>query len=140
MAKLLHCRNCNSIHSLPASGQKINCDCGKTQAWYSDPSIGFALAHTDDPEDRKLVHLIAVNNGFINDGPDYIPTSYHDPSTNTNIPFPPSQTDTFWRQLHTQAGILGRAPEHNRVWDNSRRACPFAILTPGESIDAQWQD
>lgn len=138
MTKALHCRNCNSIHSLDVSGNVTSCDCGKVKGWWHDPDNGLAYFFTPDPADRPLLHVISVHNGYLNDGPDYIPQSYLDPNTSQDIPYPQAQTDEFWRQLHQQAGLAPRAPETVRIFDASRRSCPFAIMNPGESLDVQW--
>ena len=133
--KALHCRVCNSLHSLKDSGEPTTCDCGRVTAWYTNADNGLACITA---EDHDVAHLLSINNAWINDGPDLIPTAYLDMTTQKQIPYTQEQLDSFWRELHAQGTIMPRAPEHIRVWDQSRRGCPVAILTPGQSVDAQW--
>lgn len=138
MTKALHCRNCNSLHTLAPDGTVTSCDCGKVKGWWHDPDNGIAYVFTPNPSDKALLHVVSINNGYLNDGPDYIPQTYLDPNTNMDIPYPEPQKDEFWRQLHQQAGYMPRAPETVRIFDASRRGCPFVIMNPGESLDVQW--
>lgn len=136
--KQIHCRACNSAHSLKADGAITKCDCEKVLGWYSDPDNGFAVVYTPKEADRELLHVISMHNGFLNDGPVMIPDHYYDTLTSHKMPYPEQQLDTFWRNLHVQASIAPRAPETVRTWDRSRRECWAVILTPGTSIDVQW--
>lgn len=138
MTKALHCRACNSIHSLAIDGSITSCDCGKVQGWWHDAENGLAYFHTPDLEDRQYLQVISVHNGFLNDGVEMIPQSYYDGATQKLLPYTETQKDEFWRQLHQQAGLAPRAPDHVRVFDAARRSCPFAIVTPGTSVDCLW--
>jgi hypothetical protein len=138
MPKVLHCRADNSLHSLHPDGSATTCDCQRCHAWYIDADLGTCVTHTPNPEDRPLLHVISIHNGFLNEGPLFIPTTYFDANLQQHVAYAEPQLDIFWRQLHLQAGLAPKAPETVRVFDASRRACPFAILTPGTAADVQW--
>src|SRR6185437_10166158 len=82
--KALHCRVCNSLHSLKDSGEPTTCDCGRVTAWYTNADNGLACITA---EDHDVAHLLSINNAWINDGPDLIPTAYLDMTTQKQIPY-----------------------------------------------------
>jgi len=99
---------------------------------------GLAVVHTPNPDDRPLLHVLSVHNGFLNEGPTFIPDTYFDAGLQQQVAYAEPQIDLFWRQLHLQAGLAPKAPESVRVFDASRRGCPFAVLTPGHAVDVHW--
>lgn len=135
MTKIVHCKNCNSMHTPNPDGSKAVCDCGRVIYWWTDSTSGIVTVSGD----RALASVISVHNGYINEASDMIPRTYYDPPTGQQIPYPEGQIDTFWRSIHEQATLAPRAPEPVRVWDRSHRACPFAIIEPGTTIDVQWE-
>lgn len=138
MTKALHCRKCNSVHTFKQDRSITSCDCGKVQGWWHDPDNGLAFVYTPDPADRELAHVISLHNGYLNDGPQLLPTTYYDPHTQKAIPYPQTQIDTFWRQMHANAVVTPRAPETVRIFDQSRRQCWATIIEPGTAVDVQW--
>ncbi len=138
MTKAIHCRVDNSVRTLNSDGSLTTCECGKVEGWWRDALNGLAVVHTPDRADRHLAHIISIHNGFLNDGPTMIPNTYQDQLTHSPMPFPPSQVDTFWRQLHQQVLLTPRAPETVRMWDQSSRACWVVIIEPGTTADTEW--
>lgn len=138
MTKALICHACNAVKSFAPDGADTVCDCGKVHGWWSDAIQGLAVLHTPDPADRHLAHILSLHNGVLNDGPTMIPESYYDAITGTQVPYPLAQKDTFWRQIHQQAGITPPAPETVRIFDASSRACWAVIIDPGTTADTQW--
>lgn len=138
MTKCLHCKRCNAVISFDPSGDVTSCYCGAVEGWWIDAIVGTAALYTSNPDDHDLAHIVSLHNGFLNDGPELIPKTYYDPLTHKQLPFPVGQGDTFWRQLHQQAGLAPRAPETVRIFDASGRACWAVIVNPGTTADTVW--
>lgn len=138
MTKALHCSACNAVHTFNPNGSVTSCDCGRVQGWWIDPAAGTAALFTPNPDDHRLGHILSLHNGFLNDGPTMIPTTYQDHLTHSDIPYPAGQQDAFWRNLHQQATITPKAPETVRVWDQSARACWAVLIEPGTTADTRW--
>lgn len=137
MTKALCCRACNSVHTFKPDGSLTTCDCGRVEGWWIDADNGNCLVYAEQ-DDRGLLSVLSMHNGFLNDGPDLVPRSYYDSHTQRMLPFPPEQVDTFWRQLHTSATIAPKAPETVRVFDRSRRECWATLIEPGTAVDVLW--
>lgn len=138
MTKALHCQSCNAVKSFNPTGGVTACDCGKVEGWWVDAENGIAALYTRNPDDRPIAHIISLHNGFLNDAPNMIPTSYQDPLTQKQMPYPAGQSDTFWRHLHDQACIAPPAPETVRLFDRAARGCWVVIIEPGMTADTQW--
>jgi len=141
MAKALVCLDCGAVKTLAPDSSTTTCDCpphfGQVVGWWVDQNIALAQIAVLHPKPRDRARVLLLHNGVLRADVDVIPSGYA-ASDGSWTPYDANQTDTFWRQIHTEATHTPPRPESLQVFSQGKRACWAVVQRPGTTPDTHW--